>query len=167
MSERLLQKRIAIGTLAALGMFGVAGCSSAEPNYEGYNQAYNVTGTIHDVEDDGTVHINENQLQINSADWRAEQWFEQKDGQNVFSDEFNFEPDFKKHIVSGFFSNCGDDVTVGHIFGLDGKEINAHSLQPGQVVGIKGHIREERYSAGKSGCQTRERNVYDSVIVLK
>jgi hypothetical protein len=164
--EKLIKRHIAVGTISALGIFGVAGCSEPAPNYSGEGRTYQVEGTVHDVEDDGTIHINEKQLHILQADRPAATWFKDGDGQNVFSDEFNFEPDYDPHVDKGFWSNCGETVTVGRVYDANDHQIKPTDLKAGQTVDITGSIRDERYSAGKSGCQTRERNVFDEVHVL-
>jgi hypothetical protein len=137
-------------------------------NYEGRDNEYQVVGTVHDVESDSTIHINENQLRIIQASGRAATWFENKDGQDYFSENFNFDPDYNQEDED-FFGACEENVTVGKVFDLSGSQIKATELQPGWTVLIKGSIRQQskKQKTGKrsSTCGNEDKNVFNEVLV--
>ena len=168
MSERLAPyKRLTAAAMVTLGALSLAGCST-EYNYEGAGNHYRVHGTITDVEDDGTIHINEKVLVVDEAEGRAASWFENNDGHNAFSEDFNFESFYRQH-EEGWFGECDAEVEVGKIYDWNGQEIKVTQLKPGEEVSIDGSIRDSRKwrSAGKTMyCGSEEYSVYDNVQVI-
>jgi|GEM_PF-2211726 len=162
MERYKLRRLIAGSTLGILGGLGLSGCAEAPLNYEGQGQAFTVRGKIAEVEDDGTIKIHQDDLEVISAEGKAIEWFPDHDGQDIFSEKFNFLQKFKQE-PGGWFS-CGDDVVVGEAFDIESHPIEPQDLSKGDMVEISGHIRESIYyqSYGKSGaCEAEDLAVYD------
>ena len=166
--ERKTFKRLTAAGLIALGSISLAGCSETSYNYEGTGNEFVVHGPVFDVESDGTIHINEKQIVVDEAHGTAPDWFKNGDGQNVFSDNFNFEPLYRENSED-FWGSCGGkEITVGHVFDQNGQEIHVQDLRPGIEVVIRGSIRDSRklVSMGKTViCKSEEYPVFDSVTV--
>lgn len=166
--ERKTFKRLTAAGLISLGALSLAGCAEEHYNYEGAGNEFVVHGPVSDVEDDGTIHINEQQIVVDEVYGEATDWFKDGNGQNVFSDNFNFEPYFYENSDSGLFT-CGEkQVEVGRVLNRNGQEISPQDLQPGTEVTIHGSIRDSRKlkSYGKTMlCRSEEYPVFDTVRI--
>lgn len=160
------RKGLAVAGLAFAGTILLAGCEDTR-DYKGEGDAFEVAGVVLDVQDDGTVHIEESQLVIEAAAGKSSTWFKDKNGQDTFSTNFYFEPSYTQQ-EPGFWGHCENEVTVGRVFNVEGTEIQPQDLKPGQIIAIDGSIRETSYwTGGKyATCTTHDRPVYDEITVI-
>lgn len=157
-----LRRKLGAGSLVVLGALGLTGCGKLD--YSGEGNAFRVIGVVNNVEDDGTVKVQQDDIKIIDASGKATTWFPKHKGQNFLSDKFNFEQKYSQK--PGNWLSCGHDVFVGKVYDGNGVTTDPQDLQPGTTVEIDGKIRESIYyhSTGKSGyCDGQDMAVYDTI----
>lgn len=158
-----------VGGLALMGWVRFGG----EPvTYEGTGNEFQIAGEIHAVQDDGTIQVREDLLRVLSSSGDATTWFAEGKGQDTSSDRFNLEPSYfaeEDHgwLAKWFYADCKNEVTVGHVLNVEGTEIEAQDLEPGQVIILDGSIRESSVMRGRRTkyCSEVDRAVYDTVRI--
>lgn len=170
MEKPTLPRAITAALLLA-GSLALGACS--KPDYEGLDNEFVVHGIVSDSESNGLVQVHENNLVVVRAEGKAAEWFSNKKGQGGFglSEEFDFLEIYNPE--PGSFFSCGHEEDVGEVYDVNGNEIEAEQLVPGQVVVIEGRIRASRYlkmrpsNQGGNYCTEHDLAVFESVRVVK
>jgi hypothetical protein len=159
----------AVLACTAVGLMALAGCSDQAPDYDGLGNTFEIRGIIDDVDNDGEIYINEDELVVDAAAGIAINWFPNREGQNLFSDDFNFKAAYSREPAD--FLSCGHEETVGRIvMGVNGQVISPEQLQKGSEVKVTGRIRDTRYwlQIGKTGhCTEKFIATYETVEVTR
>ena len=161
-----MARRSLLRSLALVGcvVLALAGCSETTYNYAGNGNHFRVRGPVFNVDDDGTVRINQDKLTVLDSHGRAIDWFKNLEGQDFLSDEFNFESYYNRQVGGMWDSECEYRVNVGRVYGTSGAPLSLSSLKPGTKIEIEGSIRDSRYHS--KSCKSEERAVYDTVRVV-
>lgn len=156
--------RVALVCTGAIGLAAISGCSSEPVDYEGVNDTFEVRGIVDDVDSDGEIYIDKDNLLHGPLSGRAINWFMKEEGVQFLSDDFNFKQ-YYGVPSQGWAWSCYDAVPVGHIYDKNNKEITPEELPEGAEVTITGRVHNDKRPSGKT-CTDTPQAIYQEVHIV-